>query len=181
MFARTQRLMLRPGWPEDAQALARAIGHEEIVRMLGRAPWPYTICDAVAFLNMPRTDPRAAELLITNVEGAAPVLIGGVGLVPMPDGDIELGYWLTPAAWGRGYATEAGRAMLDIARHTLGLTRVRAGHFADNPASGRVLRKLGFVETGRARRGSLARRDDVESVEMIRDFAAEEAPLPMAA
>ena len=42
MFARTQRLMLRPGWIEDAPELARAIGHHEVVRNLGRAPWPYT-------------------------------------------------------------------------------------------------------------------------------------------
>ncbi len=41
MFARTERLLLRPGWLEDAPALARAIGEEAVVRNLARAPWPY--------------------------------------------------------------------------------------------------------------------------------------------
>ena len=43
MFARTKRLTLRPGWPEDAPDIARAIGHEEVVRMLAKVPWPYQI------------------------------------------------------------------------------------------------------------------------------------------
>ena len=55
----------------------------------------------------------------------------------------------SPSAWGRGYATEAGRAVVAIARHALGLKRLNAGHFIDNPASGRVLTKLGFRATGR--------------------------------
>ena len=54
MFALTPRLTLRPGWPEDAPALARAIGHEPVVRNLSRAPWPYGVADAAAFLALPR-------------------------------------------------------------------------------------------------------------------------------
>ena len=50
MFARTKRLTLRPGWPEDAPALSRAIGHESVVSNLSRVPWPYALGDAEAFL-----------------------------------------------------------------------------------------------------------------------------------
>ena len=46
MFARTERLLLRPAWPEDATALAQAIGHESIARMAARVPHPYTPDDA---------------------------------------------------------------------------------------------------------------------------------------
>ncbi|MBV9929674.1 MAG: GNAT family N-acetyltransferase [Alphaproteobacteria bacterium] len=147
MFARTKRLTLRPGWPEDAPAVARAIGHEGVVRMLAKAPWPYALANAESFLSQPRA-PSDPSFLIFSHEGARPRLVGGIGLAPDEDGH-ELGYWLTPDAWGRGYATEAGRQVVAIARHALGLRRLHSGHFIDNPASGRVLHKLGFRPTGR--------------------------------
>lgn len=173
MFALTPRLTLRPGWLEDAPALTRAIAHEEVVARLARAPWPYTLEDAEAFLSLPRgaTEPRFAI-----VERAGDHrMIGGIGLHRADDGDHELGYWLAPDAWGRGYATEAGRAVLDIARHALPLQRITAYHHVDNPASGHVLRKLGFVETGRSQRHSLARGGLVESVDFALDLDADDA------
>ena len=157
MFARTQRLTLRPAWPEDAPAIARAIGHEEVVRMLSKVPWPYRLADAKTFLARRRGADEAFFLILSH-EADYPRLVGGIGLAPDGDGH-ELGYWLTPPAWGRGYATEAGRAVVAIARHALGLKRLHAGHFVDNPASGRVLQKLGFRATGRVGgRYSAARR-----------------------
>lgn len=146
MFARTSRLTLRPGWPEDAPALTRAIGHRDVVTRLSRVPWPYALGDAQDFLSRPRgaTD---TFLLILDHENEYPTIIGGIGVHLEGDGH-ELGYWLTPPAWGRGYATEAGRAVLAMARHALGLKRLRSSHFVDNPASGRVLTKLGFRPTG---------------------------------
>ena len=146
MFARTKRLTLRPGWPEDAAAVTRAIGHEAVVRMLAKAPWPYRLADAENFLARKRA-PDEAFFLILSHEGDYPRPIGGIGLAPDADGH-ELGYWLAPEAWGRGYATEAGRAVVAIARHALRLKRLHSGHFVDNPASGRVLAKLGFRSTG---------------------------------
>ena len=64
MFARTERLLLRPGWAEDAPALARAIADETVVRNLATAPWPYSLEDAEAFLASPR-DPAMPSFLIT--------------------------------------------------------------------------------------------------------------------
>jgi RimJ/RimL family protein N-acetyltransferase len=74
--------------------------------------------------------------------------VGTAGLGRRPDGAVELGYWIARPYWGLGYATEAARAVLDIARHSLRLNRLVAGHFVDNPASGRVLEKIGFRPTG---------------------------------
>ncbi len=178
MFARTPRLTLRPGWPEDAPALAAAIAHEAVVAMLARAPWPYTLDDATAFLTLPH-DARSPRLLILAHDAAQPRLIGAIGLAQHDSGH-ELGYWLTPAAWGRGYATEAGRAMLDIARHALGLRHLDALHFEDNPASGRVLRKLGFCETGAEMRACRAHGTDVAGLRYSLDLAPAER-LPLAA
>jgi RimJ/RimL family protein N-acetyltransferase len=158
MFARTERLMLRPGWSEDAPALSRAIGDEAVVRNLSRAPWPYALGDAQAFLHA-ATDPLLPQFLIFARTQAAPRLVGGIGLHRDDCGAAELGYWIARPYWGLGFATEAGRAVVELAESSLRLDRLVAGHFLDNPASGHVLRKLGFVPTGQiATRPSRARR-----------------------
>ena len=146
MFARTERLLLRPGWAEDAPALAQAIADEQIVRNLATAPWPYGLAEAQAFLGAPK-DPVLPTFLLFRRTDGEPLLVGGCGFGRRPSGNVELGYWIARAHWGRGYATEAGRQLLEIAR-TLGLPRLEAAHFRDNPASGRVLEKLGFGATG---------------------------------
>ena len=149
MFARTERLLLRPGWPEDAPALVAAIGDEAVVRNLSRVPWPYGPAEADAFLGLPQDERRPRLLIFTRA--TAPQLIGGIGLMDLDDGpaeQAELGYWIARAHWGQGYATEAARAVLDLAFHGLRLGRIEAGHFADNASSGRVLAKLGFAAEG---------------------------------
>ena len=146
MFARTERLLLRPGWAEDAPTLARAIADEQVVRNLATAPWPFALEDAEAFLAAPR-DPAMPSFLITKRTDGDPIVVGACGLGRRPSGAVELGYWIARQHWGKGFATEAGRALIDIAR-ALKLPRLEASHFVDNPASGRVLEKLGFVPTG---------------------------------
>ena len=148
MFARTKRLLLRPGWAQDAPALFRAIADEGIVRNLASAPWPYRPEDAEAFLAAERK-PHEPSMLIFRRTAADPELIGSIGFGRGTDGEREFGYWIARAHWGRGYATEAGRAVIDIARKGLRLPNLSAGHFTDNPASGRVLEKLGFRPIGR--------------------------------
>ena len=146
MFARTERLLLRPGWAEDAPALTQAMADEMIVRNLASAPWPYRLRDAEAFLAKPR-DPVLPSMLVFERTGGEPRLVGACGLGRRPSGAIEMGYWIARAHWGQGFATEACTALLDIAR-TLGLQQIEGSHFIDNPASGRVLEKLGFVPVG---------------------------------
>jgi len=169
MFARTPRLTLRPGWPEDAAAVTQAVSHESVAMNLSRLPWPYADVDAAEWLAMPRGSTDVT--LVILVHGPpTPRLIGAISL-DRESGDVpELGYWLTPDAWGRGYATEAGHAVLHMARHALGLKRVRSRHFVDNPASGRVLGKLGFRETGRGATFSRARGREVASVMLACDL-----------
>ena len=146
MFARTPRLLLRPGFPEDAPALATAIGDEAIARNLAVVPWPYSLRDAEAFLASPR-DPVLPSMLIFERGPGAPQLAGACGLGRRPSGAVELGYWIARPFWGRGIATEAGSALIDIAR-ALALPALEGAHFVDNPASARVLEKLGFEPLG---------------------------------
>jgi RimJ/RimL family protein N-acetyltransferase len=160
MFARTERLLLRPGFPEDAPALAAALNSEQIVRNLARVPWPHTLADAEAFLAR-TVHPFLPSFLITERTASAPLIVGGCGLHRRESGAVELGYWVARPHWGRGIATEACRAVVDIAR-TLKLAALEASHFLDNPASGRVLEKLGFEPTGIvAPRFCLARGEDL--------------------
>ena len=146
MFARTERLLLRPGWAEDAPALAAAIADEMIVRNLATAPWPYRLRDAEAFLAQPR-DPVLPSFLIFERTEAAPRLVGSCGLGRRPSGCVELGYWIARPFWGQGYATEAGTALIEIAE-ALRIAQLEGSHFLDNPASARVLEKLGFRPIG---------------------------------
>lgn len=147
MFVRTDRLLLRPGWVDDAAALRDAIAHETVANMLATMPWPYGLTDAEDFLSRPAR-PHLPNCLIFLRTAGKPRLIGGIGLggeETLP----ELGFWISPAYWGLGFATEAGRAFLASAQESLKRPRIAARHFMDNPASGHVLRKLGFVRTGR--------------------------------
>ncbi|TFI57495.1 N-acetyltransferase [Sphingomonas parva] len=158
MFARTERLALRPGWAEDAPALFAAVADEAIVRNLASAPWPYTLADAEAFLAAERCLTAPSMLIFRRTLGA-PQLAGAIGFGRRPDGEMEFGYWIARPFWGLGYATEAGRAVIAMARDSLRLSRIQAGHFVDNPASGRVLQKLGFRSAGVVQRYSAGRRE----------------------
>lgn len=180
MFARTERLLLRPGWAEDAPALAKAIGDEMIVRNLSTAPWPFGLRDAEAFLSAPR-DPVLPSFLVFERTYGEPLLVGACGLGRRPSGAVELGYWIARDHWGRGFATESATALLDIAR-ALRLERLDASFFADNPASGRVLEKLGFAATGiRAQRYSCARGRDADAILMRQWLAGSEGESAVAA
>jgi RimJ/RimL family protein N-acetyltransferase len=147
MFHRSQRVMLRPIWPEDWPGIYEAINDEGVVRNLARAPWPYTPANAQAFACLPRKADEA-KFLITLPEAAGAPVVGCIGLEPLDGGGHELGYWVARAWWGRGIATEAVHAILEVARMR-GWNRVSAEHFLDNPASGRVLHKAGFRPTGK--------------------------------
>jgi len=146
MFVRTERLLLRPGWTDDASALVEAIRQEPVAKMLTRAPWPYELDDAHGFLARPHISEEPSFLIFLRTAGK-PRLIGGIGLTTQGY-KTELGYWITPGHWGLGFATEAGRAVVNMARHSLRLPRLHASHFVDNTASGHVLTKLGFARTG---------------------------------
>lgn len=167
MFARTPRLLLRPGWAEDAEALTAAIADEAIVRNLASAPWPYHQDDARSFLAGWTSAPLPRFLMVQRT-ASDPRIIGCIGIDPMPGGETELGYWIARPFWGLGYATEAGQHMIELAR-TLGIADLTAAHFADNPASGAVLRKLGFKPTGRIiERNSKGRATSAPTIEYAR-------------
>ena len=179
MFHVTERLLLRPAWPEDAEALFGGIADQGVVRNLARAPWPYLPEHAREFVKREQ-DPMYPVFLITmpGIQGSQ--IIGCIGIDPGEDGT-EIGYWIARPSWGQGIATEAARGVLEVAR-LLGHTRLAAGHFADNPASGKVLRKLGFQPTGKiAPRHSCGRGEKADCVMYRLELEAESGPTLQAA
>lgn len=177
MFHRSARLLLRPIWPEDWKGVLGGIADKGIVRNLASAPWPYAEADARRFVALP-VNPIFPRFLITRAMDSSP--IGCIGIDPYGD-DTELGYWIARSQWGRGYATEAGFAVIEIAR-ALGHQRMMASHFLDNPASGRVLEKIGFEPTGQTvERLSCGRGGMALSAEYALDLGVANASMTRAA
>ncbi len=158
MFAVTERLLLRPGWIEDAPELAAAIGDEAIARNCTRIPFPYSLDDAEAFLALPQEAMRPRFLICLRDSNR---IVGGIGL--SGEDEAELGYWIARDHWGRGYATEAGRALVALADGSLRLPRIRARRMLDNAGSANVLRKLGFRSVGRTIRSASLVRGTVDT------------------
>lgn len=149
---RTERLVLRRLVDSDAAAIPRLCQDREIAAGTLTIPYPYSHSDAVSWLAMDRQRFEAGTSLVWGIATTDGELVGTIGLNPDPAHDrAELGYWVGKAFWGRGYASEAGAAVLDYAFSpppAVALNRVYAAHYPWNAASGRVLEKIGLKREG---------------------------------
>lgn len=150
---RTERLVLRGFRMTDAPGVQALAGDVEVARNTLNIPHPYGVADAEAWIaSHPDQLERRTAVTFAVTAGSAEELAGAVGLILDPDHDrAELGYWIGRAFWGRGYATEAARAVVAWGFGTLELHRIYATHFPRNPASGAVLRKIGMRPEGALR------------------------------
>lgn len=140
---KTERLVLRALRPADAAAMARLLADRRIAINTARIPYPYAVADAEQFIaSVNRLDGEAT--FAVTLDG---VLIGVCGVAPR-EGGPEIGYWAGVSHWGQGYATEAVRALIDLAFADLAHETLQAGTRVSNPASRRVLEKCGFQWTG---------------------------------
>jgi RimJ/RimL family protein N-acetyltransferase len=155
---KTHRLVLRPFQRSDAREFARLAGDWAVASMTSDIPHPFDEAQALAWLKPARGEVRFA----IELDGGQ--LIGGAGFYRRPSGIAELGFWLGRPWWGRGYATEAARAVLAHGARDRRLPGFSSAHFIDNPASGRVLAKLGFTEVERIPIACTARGYHVEAV-----------------
>ncbi|WP_309643896.1 GNAT family N-acetyltransferase [Phenylobacterium sp.] len=162
----TPRLRLRRPRRADAARIAEYCGDYDVARMTSRIPHPYGIEDANAFLD--RQDLKDADREATfAIEHPDEGFMGVVSLFENPEGRSEIGYWLGRPHWGRGYATEAADRTLVWAHETWGRRFVVAGHASDNPASGQVLCKVGFLYTGEVKLQPSAARKGETPVRMM--------------
>lgn len=151
---RSRRVALREFERNDLDAVQSWTGDPDVVRHIPLGPT--TRSEARGYLRQLRREARARPRRVYTlgvVDRADDTLVGSVGLTvdSLHHRRAELGYVLRRERWGRGLAVEASRLMLDLAFDELGLHRVWAICDVGNPASARVLEKLGMIREGRLR------------------------------
>jgi RimJ/RimL family protein N-acetyltransferase len=153
----TERLRLRRFRRSDAALIELHCSDARVARMTERIPHPYPPGLAESFVQrMAAGRPDEVGWAIDAGGEEENGLIGAITLrLPAP-GTARIGYWLAPAYWGTGYATEATEAVVGFAARA-GLGEVTARVFQDNPASVRVLLRAGFAYTGDGEAWSVAR------------------------
>ena len=163
----TERLVLRPPRHSDAVYIADLANDAEVARMTTGVVHPYRLADAEAYLNrLQAMGTRTARALLIEEPRFGPV--GMIGVYRQRGPCPELGFWLGRMFRGRGLATEALSGLLAWVAGGWNARAVLADHFVDNPASGRVLEKAGFLYTGEVqRRFSLARGEDAATRMMV--------------
>lgn len=150
----TERLILRPLTQADAPDLSRIGGHSDVAPMLMAVtmPWPEAAV-RVWIGTQPEGDPSHQRFGICLKKNGT--LIGTIRYGGSPEPSV--GYFIDANLHGQGYASEALCAVLEFARVRFDPPIIVADHFADNPASGRVLEKLGFERVGQGMGESAAR------------------------
>jgi [ribosomal protein S5]-alanine N-acetyltransferase len=174
----TARLVLRPFTLDDAPDVQRLAGAREVASTTINVPHPYELESAVGWIGTHAESfarGKGMTLAITLRESGA--LCGAIGLTMRPEhARAEMGYWVGVPYWGRGYCTEAAAAVLRHAFGVLGLHRVHASHLTRNPASGRVMQKIGMRHEGHLREHFLKWEvfEDIEVYAILAGEMAEE-------
>lgn len=171
---RTERLTLRALDIADAPLFSKYASDWDIARMTGSIPHPFPLVSTevkVMTMLSQRRRKLAFPYAIT-IDGGE--IMGIMDLFRRSElTHYELGYWIARPFWGKGYAPEAANILLKEAINKLGVTKFVAGTFADNPASMRVLEKIGFQKTGpQGDYFSMARLEYMESIGFEMDWNA---------
>jgi len=143
----TNRLFLRPLTKADLPTVVTLVGDYDVSKMLAPVPHPYTINDAIDFLEMDARGELDVLWIITHND----TVVGAISIGK------ELGYWLGRPFWGQGFMTEAGIAAIDAYFTGRDVDTIQSSHFVENVGSQNVLRKLGFVDVGAHEHFSQAR------------------------
>jgi [ribosomal protein S5]-alanine N-acetyltransferase len=143
----TQRLLLRPLRGSDAAAIVHQINTEKITHNLARVPFPYGLADAEDFLSWALPQQEKTRFSAICLKDDAETLRGAISYEWLENQEhAELGYWLAVPLWGKGLMSEAVAAMIAHAFAVAKINLMTSTYFTENPASGAVLRKVGFEE-----------------------------------
>ena len=149
----TERLILRPFTLVDAPEVQRLVGDRNIASTTINIPHPYEDSMAEEWIKAQEQKfERGESVDFAITHGKQGYLIGAIGLMLASDHDrAEIGYWIGKPYWNQGYCTEAAHAALKYGFEVLELNRIHATHFTRNPASGRVMQKIGMTHEGHLR------------------------------
>lgn len=141
---KTERLVLRRPVLTDATRMSELMSDPEIVRMTATIPYPFIPLAAEFWVMRQKSNWERGLSYGYAITQNGGEIMGIMDLFTNGDGDREIGYWLGRPYWGSGYITEAAQAVIDEGFASFDIPYIDAGYFYDNPASGRVLEKLGF-------------------------------------
>ena len=144
----TERLVLRAPRLGDAKSVAVLANDRRIAENTARIPHPYRMADAEDFIGTANLGNEAVFIIALRNGGRTEQVIGACGYTQVDRHPPEIGYWLGVKHWGKGYATEAVRAMIDHLFTDLDCEAIQSAARVTNPASRRVLEKCGFQWTG---------------------------------
>lgn len=147
---KTNRLILRPFTLKDAGRIQELAGAREIAATTLNIPHPYENGMAEAWIGG-HADAYVAKQAVhfAITRKLQRDLIGGIGMrLVLSHQRAEMGYWIGVPYWGQGFCTEAAGAILSYGFDNLRLHRIYAHHFTNNPASGRVMQKIGMIHEG---------------------------------
>jgi RimJ/RimL family protein N-acetyltransferase len=140
----TERLTLSQLVEKDVSSIAELLQHRIFSDLTSNIPYPYVENDARSWVKMSKEafeNNAGYTFAIRNKEGQ---IMGAIGLHDREDDKAELGYWIGIPYWNKGYVTEAAKAIIDFGFDELKLNKIFATHFLHNPASGRIMEKIGM-------------------------------------
>ncbi len=144
----TTRLLLRPFTPDDAPTVQQLINNREIASNTLSIPYPYENGMAAQWIAGHNEAYENGTHVYAIVRKADNILMGCIGLHTQLHDRAEIGYWMGQVYWNNGYVTEAAAEIVRFGFDNLDLNRIYASHFSRNPASGRVMQKLGMTHEG---------------------------------
>ncbi|SIQ96176.1 GNAT family N-acetyltransferase [Chryseobacterium sp. RU33C] len=142
----TERLTLSQLEERDISSIVEYLQHRIFSDLTSNIPYPYVENDAISWVKMSKEafdNNTGYTFAIRNKEGQ---IMGAIGLHDRDDDKAELGYWIGIPYWDKGYVTEAAKAIIDFGLNELKLNKIFATHFLHNPASGRIMEKIGMEQ-----------------------------------
>ncbi|WP_137904448.1 GNAT family N-acetyltransferase [Chryseobacterium sp. 2VB] len=142
----TERLILSQLEEKDIPFIVELLQHRIFSDLTSNIPYPYVENDARSWVKMSKEafeNNAGYTFAIRNKEGQ---IMGAIGLHDREDDKAELGYWIGIPYWNKGYVTEAAKGIIDFGFDELKLNKIFATHFLHNPASGRIMEKIGMEQ-----------------------------------
>lgn len=142
----TERLILSQLEEKDIPFIVEFLKHRIYSDLTSNIPYPYTENDAKFWLKISKEAFENKTGYTFGIRNKKEELIGAIGLHDRDDDKAELGYWIGIPYWNKGYFTEAARAIVDFGFKELELNKIYATHFLHNPASGKIMEKIGMEQ-----------------------------------